>query len=223
MALAGGYGSSELEVNYGLDGDLVNTFTIYSRLTRGTQPVSVTWYYITPQGERVLIENSAVADYVSVSQTDPYNLIFSQVGDAIQGSYLVVAENAYGRDTQLTNIGILPKWDKTSSGIVTGSEASLGQTLVGRFGSELRITGMVREGTEPWSFRWLYNGVELVQGQDYTFEYQGNQATIVISNFMSSDIGAYTAIVSNRYGEDTHTLLTSWQRLLFLAMMISRR
>ena len=201
----GGYGMTEQKVYYGIDGDIVETFTLITRLRKGTEPVNVTWYFITEEGERIQIENSSIAEYVIVPPNNPYNLIFSQVGDAIQGSYLVVAENAYGRDTQLTNIGILPKWDKTSSGIVTGSEASLGQTLVGRFGSELRITGMVREGTEPWSFRWLYNGVELVQGQDYTFEYQGNQATIVISNFMSSDIGAYTAIVSNRYGEDTHT------------------
>ena len=205
MVLVGGYGSSEREVNYGLDGDSVDTFTIYSRLTRGTEPVNVTWYYITSQGVRVLIEDSDVADYVSVPQNNPYNLVFSQVGDAIQGSYLVVAENAYGRDTQLTNIGILPKWDKTLSGMVTGSEASLGQTLFGRFGSELRITGTVREGTEPWSFRWYYNGVEIVEGDDYSFEYSGNQATIVIDNFEDSDIGTYMAIVSNSYGQDTHT------------------
>ena len=98
-----------------------------------------------------------------------------------------------------------PKWDKTLLGNVKGSEASLGQTLFGSFGSELRITGTVREGTEPWRVRWYYNGMEIVEGQDYSFEISGNQATIVINSLKSSGIGTYTVNVSNNFGEDTHT------------------
>ena len=203
--LVGGYGENELEVYYGLDGDKVNTFTIYSALRQGSMPVNVTWYFITASGERVLIENSAVASYVSVSQSNEYDLEFSQVGDFIEGTYLIVAENEHGMDRQLTHIGILPKWDKTSIGTLTGSQGMLGQTVVGRYGSDIRITGIVREGTKPWSFGWYYNGNKLVEGTDYSFEYSGNQAIITIHNYEATDIGEYTAIVSNRFGQDTHT------------------
>ena len=207
IALVGGYKPQEEKVYYGLDGDLVSTFTINSQLLRGTQPVTITWYYIDENGQNIPIENSSVADYVSVSQSNPYNLVFSNVSDHIQGNYLIVAENAYGSDTQITNIGILPKWDKTVTGTVNGTQAQLGQTLVVSTGSELRITGTVREGTRPWNFKWFYNGVELIQGQDYTFEFSNtsDEATIIIHNFQSQDAGSYTAVVSNRYGQDTHT------------------
>ena len=207
VVLVGGYRSDEQKVYYGLDGDLVSTFTLNSQLLRGTQPVTITWYYIDENGQNIPIENSRVADYVSVSQSNPYNLVFSNVGDHIQGNYLIVAENAYGSDTQITNIGILPKWDKTVTGTVTGTQAQLGQTLVASTGSQLRITGTVREGTRPWNFKWFYNGVELIQGQDYTFEFSdtSDEATIIIHNFQSQDAGSYTAVVSNRYGQDTHT------------------
>ena len=207
VALVGGYGPQEEKVYYGLDGDLVSTFTISSRLRQGTQPVNVTWYYIDQNGQNIPIENSPVANFASVSQSNPYNLVFSQVGDNIQGNYLLVAENAYGSDTQITNIGILPKWDKTVTGTVTGTQAQLGQTLVASTGSELRITGTVREGTRAWDFKWFHNGVELIQGQDYSFQFSdtSDQATIIIHNFQSQDAGSYTAVVSNRYGQDTHS------------------
>ena len=203
----GGYGPQEEKVYYGLDGDLVSTFTISSRLRQGTQPVNVTWYYIDQNGQNIPIENSPVANFASVSPSNPYNLVFSQVGDNIQGNYLLVAENAYGSDTQITNIGILPKWDKTVTGTVTGTQAQLGQTLVASTGSELRITGTVREGTRAWDFKWFHNGVELIQGQDYSFQFSdtSDQATIIIHNFQSQDAGSYTAVVSNRYGQDTHS------------------
>ena len=201
----GGYGDNEERVFYGLDGDLVTMFTIGSSLRRGTQPVTVTWYYVDMNGNQILIENSPVANYASVSTTNPYNLIFSQVGDNIQGTYVLIAENEHGRDTQFTTIGILPKWDKTVSGTVTGTQAQLGQTLIATTGSEIRIDGIVREGTREWSFQWFYNGVELIEGTDYSFEYSGNSASIIIHNFQSSGVGEYTAVVRNRYGEDRHT------------------
>ena len=202
----GGFGdNNEERVFYGLDGDLVTMFTIGSSLRRGTQPVTVTWYYVDVNGNQILIENSPVANYASVSTTNPYNLIFSQVGDNIQGSYVLIAENEHGRDTQFTTIGILPKWDKTVSGTVTGTQAQLGQTLIATTGSEVRIDGIVREGTREWSFQWFYNGVELIEGTDYSFEYSDNSASIIIHNFQSSGVGEYTAVVRNRYGEDRHT------------------
>ena len=201
----GGYGDTEERVFYGLDGDLVTRFTIGSSLRSGTQPVEVTWYYVDVNGNNIRIEDSAVARYASVSTTNPYNLIFSEVGDFIQGSYVLIAENEHGTDTQITTIGILPKWDKTASGTVTGTQAQLGQTLIARTGSEVRIDGIVREGTREWSFQWFYNGVELTEGTDYSFEYSGNFASIIIHNFQSSGVGAYTAVVRNRYGEDRHT------------------
>ncbi|KAI6655183.1 hypothetical protein LOD99_2472 [Oopsacas minuta] len=201
----GGFGNMEERVYYGLDGDLVTMFTIGSRLRAGTQPVTTSWYYVDVNGNFIPIEQSIVANYASVSETNPYNLVFSQVGDNIAGSYVLIAENAFGNDTQFTTIGILPKWDKTISGTVTGTQAQFGQTLVARTGSELRITGIVREGTRPWSFQWFYGGVELIQGVDYSFEYVGNTATIIIHNFQSNGAGEYTSIVRNRYGEDIHT------------------
>ena len=81
----------------------------------------------------------------------------------------------------------------------------LGQTLVARTSSQLRIDGIVREGTREWNFQWFYNGVELIEGTDYSFEYSGDSASIIINNFQSSDVGTYTAVVRNRYGEDRHT------------------
>ena len=201
----GGYGDTEERVFYGLDGDLVTRFTIGSSLREGTEPVQVTWYYLDVNGNRIPIEQSPVANYASVSTTNPYNLIFSQVGDNIEGTYVLVAENEYGTDTQFTTIGILPKWDKTVTGTVSGTQAQLGQTLVARTSSQLRIDGIVREGTREWNFQWFYNGVELIEGTDYSFEYSGDSASIIINNFQSSDVGTYTAVVRNRYGEDRHT------------------
>ena len=207
VELVGGYGSNEEKVYYGLDGDLVSTFTINSQLIRGTQPITVTWYWVDENGQNIPIESSPVASHVSVSDSNPYNLVISNVGDNIAGTYLVVAENEYGSDRQITNIGILPKWDRTAGGTVIGTQSQLGQTLIASTGSELRITGTVREGTRPWNFKWFYNGVELIQGTDYSFEFSdtSDQATIIIHNFQSEDAGAYTAVVSNRYGQDTHS------------------
>ena len=217
IALVGGYGSQEEKVFYGLDGDLVSKFTINSRLIQGTQPVNITWYYVNENLENIPIEDSPVASYVSVSDSNPYNLVFSNVGDHIQGTYLIMAENEHGSDTQITAIGIIPKFNGTFTQMAQGGgsvqagassgHSQQGQTFVASTGSEVRITGSIREGTRPWNFKWYHNGVELIQGQDYTFELSdtSDQATIIIHDFQSEDAGAYSAVVSSRYGQDTHS------------------
>ena len=104
IKLVGGYGPHEERASYELDGDLVSRFTINSNLREGARPVHTSWYYVDVNGDYIPIEQSPVANYASVSTTNPYNLIFSQVGDNIQGTYVLVAENKYGTDTQFTTI-----------------------------------------------------------------------------------------------------------------------
>ena len=89
---------------YELDEDFVANFTISSNLREGTRPVNTSWYYVDVNGDYIPIEQSPVANYASVSTTNPYNLIFSQVGDNIQGTYVLVAKNINGTDTQFTTI-----------------------------------------------------------------------------------------------------------------------
>ena len=91
---------------YELDPNLVANFIISSNLKEGTRSVNTSWYYVGVNGDYIPIEQSSVANYASVSTTNPYNLIFSQIGDNIQGSYVLIAENEHGRDTQLTTIEV---------------------------------------------------------------------------------------------------------------------
>ena len=104
-----------------------------------------------------------------------------------------------------TRCVVLPKLDKTYTGTVTGTEAQFGQTLVAITEGELRITGSVMEGSMPLVFEWVLNGEVLMEGQDYSFEYEGNTATIIVHNFQSQHAGTYSVIVSNIQGSDTYT------------------
>ena len=104
-----------------------------------------------------------------------------------------------------TRCALPPKLDKTYTGTVTGTEARFGQKLVATKDSELRITGVIREGTLPLTFEWILNREVLMEGGDYSFEYKGDTATIIIHRFTSQHAGIYSVKVINREGNDTYT------------------
>lgn len=73
-------------------------------------------------------------------------------------------------------------------------------------GDITEIACSIKRGSTPVTFRWLQDGVDTSTHPKHRISNIGSSSRLVIGKINSNDIGNYTCIVTNLYGEDQKTI-----------------
>ena len=151
----------------------------------GTSPLAYQWY----------LNGAALTDGAGItgSTTADLNLSNAQTNDA--GAYELIVTNDYGSATSIvaTLTVLLPPnivTSPTNQRVLQGGNASFSVTAT---------------GTQPLSYQWQKNGVDLVDGGSIS---GSATPTLTITNLQFSDAGQYLVVVSNAYGTATSAAAT---------------
>lgn len=134
------------------------------------------------------------------------------IHDALQedeGLYTCVAENSHGR--AVCSARVLVKAKKSSRKGDSGGALDAKKSLAPVFlrglkdlkvmdGSQVTMTVGVT-GNPPPEVLWLHNGKEIQESEDFHFDRNGNQYSLLIQEVFPEDNGKYTCEVWNQYGE----------------------
>ncbi len=149
-----------------------------SCLAAGTKPLAYSWHK----------DGQAIVDGGRVTGASTQALTISNAVGSDSGQYSCRVANDWGEAISaqaLVSVGSAP--------IVTTSPASV-STLVGTSAT----FSCSASGTEPLSYEWLRNGVELVDGARVT---GSATPSVTVSSLVASDAGGYACRVANGFGE----------------------
>lgn len=72
-------------------------------------------------------------------------------------------------------------------------------------GDNTEILCTIKRGTLPFDFRWLHNGKDVEKHSKYKISSMQTSSHIIIGAIQASDIGNFTCMASNAFGEDSKT------------------
>lgn len=72
-------------------------------------------------------------------------------------------------------------------------------------GDNTEILCTIKRGTLPFDFRWLHNGKDVEKHPKYKTSSTQTSSHIIIGAIQASDIGNFTCVARNSFGEDSKT------------------
>lgn len=103
-----------------------------------------------------------------------------------------------------TNIYVVFTWTDTGA----GDAPLLNHLLVPSniaIGDNTEILCTIKRGSSPFEFKWLHNGHEVQTHSKYKTSSSQTSSHIFIGAIQASDIGNFTCVATNAYGEDSKT------------------
>jgi hypothetical protein len=151
--------------------------TVFIPAFSGSGPITFQWYY---------------ADAPMLSQTNRW-LVLNSLQPEQSGDYKVVLSNSMGSTTSSITrlqIGNPPTWvlQPTSQTNIAGNSTQFVATVA---------------GSEPLSYQWYFNSNPLSNGARLSGV---TNATLTITNLLTTDAGSYTVRVTNLFGSITSTV-----------------
>ncbi|GFS39582.1 titin [Trichonephila inaurata madagascariensis] len=160
---------------------------------RGTSPISFKWYHND-------IEIRSHPKYKITSGRASTQLFIGEIQATDIGNYTCKAINTYGQDS------------KTESVIIEGVSANeppvLNPMMIPpnlSIGDIAEISCSVKRGSFPVTFKWYHNGAEITSHYKYKASNSKSSSYFTIGEIEATDIGNYTCVSSNQYGEDSKT------------------
>uniref|UniRef100_A0AC35GA59 Ig-like domain-containing protein n=1 Tax=Panagrolaimus sp. PS1159 TaxID=55785 RepID=A0AC35GA59_9BILA len=127
-------------------------------------------------------------------------LSFDTLSPSDAGTYSLQCENSAGTATTQVNLEIekptiIIEKDGIPPKFLTPKQK---QKSVG--GSEIQLKAEILEGTEPISFRWILNKVQIQDSLGFKYSRNGKDSILTIKDAFPEDSGIYTCIAENQYG-----------------------
>jgi hypothetical protein len=154
-----------------------STNVVLTVTAAGTPNLEYQWWYT---------DNSTTTNTIGTTSTNS-SLTLTNVTPLTNGDYYVVVTNLYGTIT-------------SSNCLLTVNEKPLVQsqptnTVVEETSNAVfRVTA---SGTDPLAYQWHFNGSNVLAG--------ATNATLTVSNVSLSNVGNYSVVVSNAFGNVTST------------------
>ncbi|GIY73271.1 titin [Caerostris extrusa] len=171
-------------------GDNIEIFCI---VKRGSYPVQIEWFHNDKKVtsiQKYKITNSESSSHLSIGKIQPDDI----------GNYTCIAKNRFGQDS---NTVILIIEDGMAE------EPVLNPLLIPpnlSLGDNIELLCTLKRGSLPLTFKWLHNEVDVTQILKSKIAVNKMSTHFSIGKIQATDIGNYTCVVSNRFGEDKGTL-----------------
>ncbi|HVM50176.1 MAG TPA: choice-of-anchor tandem repeat GloVer-containing protein [Candidatus Acidoferrum sp.] len=134
-----------------------------------------------------------LTDGGSISGSAAATLTISNVSPANVGAYWVVVTNAAGSATSGEAFLSIVPWRP----VITVQPVS--QTVLPGAGTSFNVAAV---GTQPFSYRWQRNGVNLTDGGSIL---GSSTSTLTVTNATSATVGTYSVVITNTLGSATST------------------
>ncbi|GBM66125.1 Titin [Araneus ventricosus] len=166
---------------------------LFCTVKRGSFPVQIEWLHNEKKvtsAQKYKLLNSESSSHLSIGKIQPEDI----------GNYTCVAKNRYGHDrnTVILLIEEVVAEEPVLNPLLIPPNLSLGDN------AELLCT--LKRGSLPLSFKWLHNGKDVTQKMKDKIIVSKMSTHYSIGKIQATDIGNYTCVVSNTYGEDRGTV-----------------
>ncbi|XP_035214084.1 titin-like [Stegodyphus dumicola] len=171
-----------------------DSIEIVCTIKRGSLPIKFSWFY-----DGVEVSNEKKKKITIGDRSSHFSVGNIRASDI--GNYTCVASNKFGTDskTQSVIVEVNGQSDKpVLNPILVPPNLSLGDMT--------EIVCAVRRGKLPVSFHWLHNGKEISSHGKYKISSTESSSNFNIGQIQATDIGNYTCVANNRYGEDKVTI-----------------
>ncbi|GIY51862.1 titin [Caerostris darwini] len=171
-------------------GDNIEIFCI---VKRGSYPVQIEWFHNDKKVtsvQKYKITSSESSSHLSIGKIQPDDI----------GNYTCIAKNRYGQDSNTVVLIIEDGMaeEPVLNPLLIPPNLSLGDNI------ELLCT--LKRGSLPLTFKWLHNEVDVTQKLKSKIAVNKMSTHFSIGKIQATDIGNYTCVVSNRFGDDKGTL-----------------
>nr|XP_042899031.1 titin-like [Parasteatoda tepidariorum] len=161
---------------------------------RGSQPISFSWMhngYEIEKHYKYKTSNGKTSSQLSIGKIQASDI----------GNYSCVATNRFGQDTMTGSLII--------DGLTLEDAPILNALLIPpnlAVGDMTDIMCTVKRGSLPLEFKWLHNGKDMLSHSKYKITSMGSASHLSLSKIGATDIGNYTCIVKNSFGQDKNTV-----------------
>ncbi|GBM66129.1 Down syndrome cell adhesion molecule [Araneus ventricosus] len=163
-------------------------------IKRGSTPVTFKWFQ-----NNVDVSNHPKYKISNIGSSSRF--VIGEIRATDIGNYTCIVKNAYGQDEKTISLII--------EGVVSESAPILNPLQIPPNLSLGDMTGIlctVKKGSLPMTYKWLHNGKEITTHTKYKVAAMGSSSHLSISEIEATDIGNYTCVVSNSYGQDRGTI-----------------
>ncbi|GFS44506.1 titin [Nephila pilipes] len=166
---------------------------IFCSVKRGNFPVTFKWYH---NG----VEVTSHYKYKALNSKSSSHFTIGEIEATDIGNYTCVSSNQYGEDSKTQNLLI----EVEASDAPVLNPLLIPPSLA--LGDITEIACSIKRGSTPVTFKWLQNGVDVSNHPKYKMSNIGSSSRFVIGKIHATDIGNYTCIVKNVYGQDEKTI-----------------
>uniref|UniRef100_A0A914Y933 Ig-like domain-containing protein n=1 Tax=Panagrolaimus superbus TaxID=310955 RepID=A0A914Y933_9BILA len=129
-------------------------------------------------------------------------LSFDSLTPSDIGTYTLLCENSAGTATTQVNLDIENPTIIIEKDGIPPKFLNPKQKLVKKNidGEAIKLKAEIIEGTEPITFRWILNKVQIQDSIGFKYSREGKDALLTIKDAFPEDSGIYTCIAENKYG-----------------------
>ncbi|GFS81160.1 titin [Trichonephila clavipes] len=166
---------------------------IFCSVKRGSFPVTFKWYH---NG----VEVTSHYKYKTMNSKSSSHFTIGEIEATDIGNYTCMSSNQYGEDSKTQNLLIEVEMSDAPvlNPLLVPPSLALGDIT--------EIACSIKRGSLPVTFKWLQNGVDASDHPKYKMSNTGSSSHFVIGKIYATDIGNYTCIVKNSYGQDEKTI-----------------